>query len=440
MDDGVGIATTLYTPTGPTPTGGWPTLMLFAALGETRQPMNMLAETYLASDGYAVLTFDARGTGESGGLVSLDGPREIQDVRTLFDWLAGHHGIARTRIGALGFSYGGGAVWRATAEGVPFAAIVPVSTWTDFYGALFPQNLAKGGAFASLLAPVPAARLSDLLLSSTPDIYASTNLPAIRSLAADRSSVAALARLKTPVFMVQGRRDFAFGMEQATDAYARLRGPKRLYIGDLGNAPATNPEAERGVYLTEARLWFDRYLRGVPNGIEYAEPIEIAPDPWTGKTAKFWSFPARRALSVPLLGSSTIGATEKVVRTARKRLARNIEEFGAPTVRLTASSPGGWPHLVAVLTARTPRGGQIVVSEGGIQTPVGPIARSLTIRLINDATFIPRGSRLQLTIAATSTAQSPANTLYIAGVPGDAQVTIGRAQVTIPTLRKPISH
>ncbi len=81
-----------------------------------------------------------------------------------------------------------------------------------------------------------------------------------------------------------------------------------------------------------------------------------------------------------------------------------------------------------------------MVSEGGIQTPIGPVARTLTIRLVNDATLIPRGSRLQLTIGATSTAQSPANTLYVAGVPGDAQVTIGRVDLTIPTLRKPISH
>lgn len=440
MDDGVGIVTTLYTPTGAAPAGGWPAVILLAGLGDTRQPMNMLAETYLATEGYAVLTFDTRGNGLSGGLVSLDGPREIQDVRTLFDWLAARPRIARTRIGAIGFSYGGAAVWRATAEGVPFAAIVPVTTWTDLFGSLFPQNLAKGGAFTSLLAPIPPARQSPLLLTSTADIYASTNLAAIRSLAGDRSSVTALARLKTPVFMVQGRRDFSFGIEQATDAYVRLRGPKRLYIGDVGQPPSTNPPAERGVFLTEARLWFDRYLKGIPNGIEFAQPIELAPEPWTGRTFKYWNFPARRILKVALPGSTTIDAGGKVVRTAPKALPKNVEEFGAPLVRVTASSATGWPHLVAVLTARLPHGRTLVVSEGGIQIPIGSNQRTFTIRLVNDATLIRRGARLQVTLAATSTAQSPDNTLYVAGVPEEAQVTIGRVDLTLQVLRKPISR
>ena len=78
--------------------------------------------------GYAALTFDARGHGQSEGLVSIDGPREIQDVRELFGWLAAQPGVNGQRIGAFGFSYGGGAIWRATAEGVPFAAIEPAIT------------------------------------------------------------------------------------------------------------------------------------------------------------------------------------------------------------------------------------------------------------------------------------------------------------------------
>jgi predicted acyl esterase len=439
MDDGVGIAATVYTPNGAPPTGGWPAVMLMHGLDQTREPMNLLAETYLATEGYAVLTFDARGTGVSGGLVSLDGPREIQDVRNLFDWFTSHRAIARNRVGALGFAYGGGAVWRAAADGVPFAAIVPIATWTDLYGALVPQNLTKGGALASLLAPVPASRQSDVLRACAADFFASTNLPEIQTMSADRSSVDALVRLKTPVFMVQGRRDFAFGIEQAADAYVRLRGPKRLYIGDLGHAPATNPLGERGVYMAEARLWFDRYLRGIPNGFDYSPPIEVAPDPWTGRTAKFWKFPARKVVKVAFPGAATIASDGKVVRTSRQPLAKT-ETFGAPLVTVSVSSATAWPHLVAVLTAITRTGRTIVVSEGGIQAPVGQLPQTLTIRLVNDATLIPKGSRLQLTLAATSTAQDPANGLYVAPVPADSQLAVGRVDLTLPTLRKPISR
>src|SRR5919199_1472695 len=97
MSDGARIAVTYYEPAGTPPPGGWPAVMMFHGLGQTRNSFdlntwsaNRVAETYLAPDGYAVLTFDARAHGESEGLFSLDGPRELQDTRELFDWLTSH--------------------------------------------------------------------------------------------------------------------------------------------------------------------------------------------------------------------------------------------------------------------------------------------------------------------------------------------------------------
>src|SRR5262245_20402569 len=148
MDDGVSLAGTLYLPDGTPPSGGWPAVMLFHGLGSTRASVASIAQGYLANQGYAVLAYDARGHGASGGLVTLDGPREIDDLRGAFDWLASRPDVSDTQIGAMGFSLGGGAVLRAAVEGVPFRAIVPAITWTDLYRALAPQNLPKTGAIA----------------------------------------------------------------------------------------------------------------------------------------------------------------------------------------------------------------------------------------------------------------------------------------------------
>src|SRR6188472_2452722 len=101
MSDGVNIAATYYVPDGTPPAGGWPAVMLLHGLGEPRDDSsnavgmstNQIAETQLVPQGYAALTFDARGHGQSAGLVSIDGPREIQDVRELFNWLAAQPGI-----------------------------------------------------------------------------------------------------------------------------------------------------------------------------------------------------------------------------------------------------------------------------------------------------------------------------------------------------------
>ena len=103
-----------------------------------------------------MLTFDARGHGESGGLVSIDGPREIADTREVFDWLAARPEIDKTRIGAWGISLGGGAVLRSLVEGVPWAAVEIVETWTDLFSALAPQNLTKSGAIFQFLSRPPA--------------------------------------------------------------------------------------------------------------------------------------------------------------------------------------------------------------------------------------------------------------------------------------------
>src|SRR6266568_811527 len=165
MSDGVQIAVTFYEPAGTPPAGGWPAVMMFHGLGQTRNSFdlntwsaNRVAETYLVPNGYAVLTFDARAHGESGGLFSLDGPRELQDTRELFTWLTSHREIDAKHVGAFGVSYGGGMVWLATVSGVPFAAIAVAATWTDLHQALIPQGLIRAGIVVGFAGDIPQSR------------------------------------------------------------------------------------------------------------------------------------------------------------------------------------------------------------------------------------------------------------------------------------------
>jgi ABC-2 type transport system ATP-binding protein len=170
MDDGVDIAATYYVPGGAPPAGGWPAVMMLHGVGESRTvgnnavgiSINELAELHVVPQGYAVLTFDARGHGASGGLVGIDGPREIADVRALFGWLAARPGVNAARIGAFGYSYGGGAIWRATAEGVPFAAIEVATAWTDLYESFVPQSLVRSGVVLGFYTSVAARAAPDL--------------------------------------------------------------------------------------------------------------------------------------------------------------------------------------------------------------------------------------------------------------------------------------
>ncbi len=275
MDDGVSLAATLYLPDGTAPAGGWPAVMLFHGLGGTRASMAPIAQEFLVNQGYAVLAYDARGHGASGGLVSLDGPRELADLREAFTWFTSRSDVSDTQVGAMGFSLGGGAVLRAAVEGVPFKAIIPTITWTDLYGALAPQGWPKTGAIASFLQSVHT--WDPTVFGLAQDAIRSQNTPAVKAFAAQRSSCPnrhcpdLLAAVNTPTFFIQGRRDYAFDIDQALLGYKAVKGPKRLYLGDLGHAPAANPEAEKQHYLTEAREWFDRYLKGIAERDRHAE-------------------------------------------------------------------------------------------------------------------------------------------------------------------------
>jgi predicted acyl esterase len=259
--DGAKLACSVVVPDTPAPAGGYPGVILFHGLGGKHEDMEPLATLFLAPAGYETLECDARGHGVSEGLFGLDGPRDVQDTRELFTWLQTRTGNAS--IGALGISLGGGAVWNAAVAGVPFKAIVPVITWTNLGTALAPQGLSKSGLVNYLAALVPESRWDPELLAAKPSLVSSTNMAAVNALTASRSPLAKLSSLTTPTLMIQGRRDFLFDIDQALAAYKALKGPKRLYVGNLGHSPGISPATapDAAIYWGEAVKWFDRFLK-----------------------------------------------------------------------------------------------------------------------------------------------------------------------------------
>lgn len=444
MSDGVKIAASYFEPKGTPPASGWPAVVLLHGLGQTRNlsdfvnwSPNLMAQRFLAPEGYAVLTYDARAHGESGGLFTLDGPRELQDLRELLSWLTTQHPVDASHVGAYGASYGGALVWRAAVEGLPLAAIAPAATWTDLREALAPQGHVRAGIVFGFSQDIPRERYGPEELKLLTDAVSETNVPAIRSYLATRSTRTQLAGVRIPTFMLQGRRDFAFDADQAIAAFRLLKGPKRLYLGDFGHAPATNPPDEFEYAAVAVRTWFDRFLKGIPNGIDTRPPVEIAPDPWRTPVA-FKTLPKAGRLRFSFRGRRTLSAEGKVTRTTAR--VRHLESFGAPVVQVSFATPTGYRHLVAVLSAITPADSEIVVSDGGADTrAIGKRARTVTIKLQNEVTAIPAGSRLRVTLGARSTVQNVGNLVYLIPVPEGSVARVGKVTLTLPVLRKPLS-
>jgi predicted acyl esterase len=444
MSDGVQIATTFFEPAGTPPAGGWPAVVIFHGLGQTRNSTelgnvswNDVAATYLAPEGYAVLTFDARAHGQSGGLFTLDGPRELQDTKELFAWLTAHPEIDAKRVGAFGVSYGGGMIWLSALAGVPWAAIAPAATWTDLREALAPGGVGRSGVILGFSNDLDRSKIPPDLQTLLADSLAGRNIAAIRAFLADRSPRAQLSQIGIPTLVLQGRRDFAFDADQALAAFRALRGPKRLYLGDFGHTPAANPPAEYPYFATEVRTWFDRFVKGIQNGIDRKPPVELAHDPWSGRTTSFAALPPTRTLTFSWSSRSTLSAAGKVVRTTAP--VGHVETFGGATVTVPVSSTTGYPHLVVVLSALEPGRGEVVIAEGAAETSAVRSQTGVTVRLQNEISSIPARSRLRLTIGSTSTVQNPANLVYFNQAPTGALAGLGKVTLKVPVLVKPVS-
>jgi predicted acyl esterase len=438
MDDGVRIDAALLLPDGTPPDGGWPAVMMFHGLGGSHNSLVGLAQAYV-SKGYAVFVPDARGHGTSGGFVSLDGPREVADIRAEFQWLAALPEVSDTQIGAWGISLGGGAAWNSVVAGVPFKALETFETWSDLYRALYPHNFGKSGAIYQFAQSVPTERIQPELRPFVPQMISNENLPGVRELLGTRSSLRFLSAVTTPSFLFQGRRDFAFDIDQAVDAYRRLAGPKRLYIGTFGHAPSSFPGPDLVHVLELSTRWYDRFLKGMPNGVDREQPVQVASEPWSGKVGTFARPPTVRRFTLASRGSFSMSARGRIVRTFRP-LKRTVEQYGAPTVSVTASTATQWPHLVAVVTAVDAQGKETVLTEGGTLTSFGRKSKTVSFRLISDANLLRRGTKLRVYLGGTSTVQNVANLLYLKFVPDSSRLKVGMVVLKVPVLPKTISR
>ncbi|HEY6016055.1 MAG TPA: alpha/beta fold hydrolase [Gaiellaceae bacterium] len=302
MDDGVQLAYDLYAPPGAAPATGWPAVVVMHGLGGSKDSMAPIAQ-YFSQHGYEALAFSVRGQGTSTGDFGLVSPRDVADMQAMVKWLEGQPGVSRTQVGCFGISLGGGECWNSTPTGI-FKAVVPVTTWTDLTTALWPGNVARSGIVAGFATAV-AAR-SSLIREQQTNAIQSLDMSALRAVTAPRSVVSRLGGVRTPVYMFQGRVDYAFDVDQARLAFDRLAGPKKLYVGDFGHPPSTYASPDfPGYVLAQSLDWFDHFLRGLPNGIEGGPNVTLS-DANGRKRVSFEGWPKTKVVGVGFRGTTTV--------------------------------------------------------------------------------------------------------------------------------------
>lgn len=272
-----------------------PAVLLGHGFGGSKDDMRDQAED-LARQGYAVLTWSARGFGKSTGTIGLNAPDgEVADVSRLVDWLAKRPEVrldaaGDPRVGVAGASYGGAISLLAAGYDRRIDAIAPQITYWNLADSLFPGGVYKklwagiffssgstgsigpgdssgaGGSRGSSssragdpscgrFAPAVCAMYQRVAVAGKPDADARAML--------DRLSPSAVAdRIKVPTLIVQGQSDSLFPLGQA-DAMA-----KAIAAGGAPVAVDWIAGGHDGGDMETARVqgrvaaWFDRYLKG----------------------------------------------------------------------------------------------------------------------------------------------------------------------------------
>ncbi|WP_193776260.1 CocE/NonD family hydrolase [Streptomyces sp. E2N166] len=266
VGDGVRLDTSYFTAG---PGGDRPAVLLAHGFGGSKADVREQAES-LAQDGYAVLTWSARGFGKSTGKIGLNSPDgEVADVSRLIDWLAKQPQVrldekGDPRVGVAGGSYGGAVALLAAGHDQRVDAIAPAITYWNLSDALFPNGVFKklwAGLFVNLGGGCD--RFEDQLCrmyqrvaeSGQPD-------PEAVELLGQRSPQAVGDRIDVPTLLMQGQTDSLFPLGQADRAAKAIRANGAPVAVDWISGGHDGGDMETDRVQARVGAWFDRYLKG----------------------------------------------------------------------------------------------------------------------------------------------------------------------------------
>lgn len=291
MSDGVRIAASLHLPASD---GPWPAVLEARPYRKDDLSWSVPIYRRLCDEGgYAVCRVDVRGTGSSDGVAEDEyTAREHEDLLEVIDWLATREWSTGS-VGMYGTSYSGfNSIQLAKLRPPALKAIIPIyaTDWRyndDVHyggGALrgidfldYPLNMVAMNALPpvpSLAGPDWRERWLERVARTEPWVLRwleeQNDGPYWQhgSLRPDYDTIEAATMI------VAGHADGYHNM--AFRAFEALRCPKRLLFGPWSHmSPLTSLPGPRIDHVPEMIRWWDRWLKGIDNGVDRESPIVV---------------------------------------------------------------------------------------------------------------------------------------------------------------------
>ena len=261
-----------------------PAILIAHGFGGSKDSVESDAK-FFASKGFVVMTWSARGFGESTGQIEMNSiDSEVADTRALITYLSKSKNVlldgdGDPRVGIMGSSYGGANALLTASQDSRIDAVISDITWSDLEQGLFPQSVERSlasGPFKKVWAGTffSAVTLQGAYLGECGafaqrwcDAYQNAVLqgkPVMtdKKLLESVSPIKYASSISAPTLLSQGQADSLFPLSESYRLARELKKNKTENpLAMIWHADGHDGSNAQAPYLREQfLLWFQKHL------------------------------------------------------------------------------------------------------------------------------------------------------------------------------------